>query len=195
MSPAAWRYPVTAFDPGARDVFTYGGTVRPRATAFRASRPAPIMTVGFDVFVHDVIAAIATDPVRMVASRSPTAIRTAGYSRSPSVPPSGAADGAGWWSAPSTEKDGGSLAGKESAEASSTSPPVGRSSPIRSSLTDCSPSGKFVRKFSRSASSGTRSWGRRGPATDGTTVARSSSSLSSKTSSSPALRHSPCSFA
>ena len=34
----------------------------PRATAFRASSPAAIITDGFDVFVHDVIAAITTAP-------------------------------------------------------------------------------------------------------------------------------------
>ena len=62
MSPAEARYVVTARDPGARLVFTVGPTVRPRATALRASSPAPTMTVGLDVFVHDVIAAIATDP-------------------------------------------------------------------------------------------------------------------------------------
>src|SRR3990170_1097785 len=49
-------------DPGARLVFTVGGTVRPRSTAFFASRPAATITTGFDVFVHDVIAAITTDP-------------------------------------------------------------------------------------------------------------------------------------
>jgi hypothetical protein len=41
---------------------TVGPTRRPRATAFLASRPAPTMTVGLEVFVHEVIAAIATDP-------------------------------------------------------------------------------------------------------------------------------------
>jgi hypothetical protein len=30
------------------------------------------MTVGFEVFVHDVIAAIATDPLRIVADSPPT---------------------------------------------------------------------------------------------------------------------------
>ena len=49
--------------PGASEVLTVGPTRRPRATAFRARRPAPTMTVGFDVFVQEVIAAIATDPV------------------------------------------------------------------------------------------------------------------------------------
>src|SRR5580765_6585377 len=56
------RYSVTTFEPGAMLVFTNGFTVSPRSTAFRASRPAPIMTDGFDVFVHDVIAAITTAP-------------------------------------------------------------------------------------------------------------------------------------
>ena len=46
---------------------TVGGTRSPRATAFRASSPAPTMTVGFEVLVQDVIAAIATEPVRIVA--------------------------------------------------------------------------------------------------------------------------------
>ena len=66
MGPAASRYAVTAFDPGASEVLTVGPTVSPRATALRASRPAPTMTVGLEVFVHDVIAAMATDPERMV---------------------------------------------------------------------------------------------------------------------------------
>ena len=34
----------------------------PRSTAFRASRPAPTITDGFDVFVQLVIAAITTSP-------------------------------------------------------------------------------------------------------------------------------------
>ena len=51
--------------PGASEVLTVGPTRRPRATALRASRPAPTITVGFEVLVHDVIAAIATDPVRI----------------------------------------------------------------------------------------------------------------------------------
>ena len=37
-------------------------TLRPRVRALRATRPAAIMTDGFDVFVHDVIAAIVTSP-------------------------------------------------------------------------------------------------------------------------------------
>jgi hypothetical protein len=36
--------------------------VSPFATAFRANRPAPSITEGFDVFVQLVIAAITTEP-------------------------------------------------------------------------------------------------------------------------------------
>jgi hypothetical protein len=34
----------------------------PRSTAFLASRPAPTITCGFDVFVQEVIAAMTTLP-------------------------------------------------------------------------------------------------------------------------------------
>src|SRR5664280_1887415 len=62
MSPASFRQSVTPFEPGARDVFTHGFAESPRSTAFFARRPAPSMTDGFDVFVHDVIAARTTAP-------------------------------------------------------------------------------------------------------------------------------------
>ena len=51
---------MTTREPGASEVFTHGLTVRPRSTAFLASRPAAIMTAGFDVFVQLVMAAITT---------------------------------------------------------------------------------------------------------------------------------------
>ena len=60
--PASVKYSVTTFDPGARLVFTYVGGFSPRSTAFFATRPAASSTDGFDVFVHDVIAAITTAP-------------------------------------------------------------------------------------------------------------------------------------
>src|SRR3954463_5623858 len=53
---------MTTFEPGASDVFTHGLDCRPRSAALRASSPAAIITDGFDVFVHDVIAAITTWP-------------------------------------------------------------------------------------------------------------------------------------
>ncbi len=40
-----------------------GFTVRPFSTAFFASKPAASSTPGFDVLVHDVIAAISTSPL------------------------------------------------------------------------------------------------------------------------------------
>src|SRR5579875_1083626 len=53
---------MTTFDPGASEVFTHGLRVSPRSTAFLASSAAPTMTEGLDVFVHEVIAAITTEP-------------------------------------------------------------------------------------------------------------------------------------
>ena len=53
---------MTISEPGARLVLTHGFTVSPRSTALRASRPAPIMTLGFEVLVQLVIAAITTAP-------------------------------------------------------------------------------------------------------------------------------------
>ena len=69
---------MTARDPGARLVLTVGPTRRPRSTAFRASRPAPTMTVGLEVFVQLVIAAIATEPVLTWASWPSARTVTAG---------------------------------------------------------------------------------------------------------------------
>ena len=53
---------MTTLDPGAREFFTFGLTVSPFSTAFFASNPAASMTLGFEVLVHDVIAAIKTSP-------------------------------------------------------------------------------------------------------------------------------------
>jgi hypothetical protein len=64
MSPALIKYSVTTLDPGARLVFTQGHDRRPFSTAFFASKPAAIMTDGFDVLVQLVIAAMTTDPCR-----------------------------------------------------------------------------------------------------------------------------------
>ena len=60
--PDAERYSATTCEPGAREVFTQGLAVRPSAAALRASRPAAIITPGFDVLVQDVIAAMTTSP-------------------------------------------------------------------------------------------------------------------------------------
>src|SRR5579875_1571497 len=52
--PEAARYSATTWLPGASEVFTQGLRVSPRSTALRASRPAPISTLGFDVLVQEV---------------------------------------------------------------------------------------------------------------------------------------------
>src|SRR5437867_3325359 len=53
---------MTTLEPGASVVFTQGLRARPASTAFLASSAAPTMTEGFEVLVHDVMAAITTDP-------------------------------------------------------------------------------------------------------------------------------------
>ena len=58
---------MTTREPGASEVLTHGLRVSPRAAAFLAIRPAPTITEGLDVLVHDVIAAIVTAPWPMVA--------------------------------------------------------------------------------------------------------------------------------
>src|SRR3954468_15569766 len=76
-SPDARRYSVTTFDPGARLVFTHGCRVRPRSNAFFASSPAPIITLGFEVLVQLVIAAITTEPLSSCAIAGGSATATA----------------------------------------------------------------------------------------------------------------------
>ncbi len=53
---------MTTREPGAREVFTQGLDVRPRAFALRASSPAATSTAGFEVLVQLVMAAINTAP-------------------------------------------------------------------------------------------------------------------------------------
>ena len=45
-------------EPGDKEVLMYGATFNPFFIAFFAKRPAPNITDGFEVLVHDVIAAI-----------------------------------------------------------------------------------------------------------------------------------------
>ena len=59
---------MTTSEPGPSEVFTQGADFRPFATALRASRPAPNITAGFEVFVHEVIAAMMTAPSGIVPS-------------------------------------------------------------------------------------------------------------------------------
>src|SRR5580700_2662477 len=72
---------MTTLEPGARVVFTHGLRSRPNSTAFLATRAAPIITEGLEVLVHEVIAAITTEPWStdvVVPSSSVTAARADG---------------------------------------------------------------------------------------------------------------------
>src|SRR5919106_6187875 len=53
---------MTTFEPGASVVFTHGLRDRPRSTAFLARSAAPTITLGFEVLVQLVMAAITTAP-------------------------------------------------------------------------------------------------------------------------------------
>src|SRR6186713_636175 len=162
---------MTTLEPGARVVFTQGLRVRPRSTAFLASSAAPIITEGFDVFVQDVIAAIVTAPWSSTNSLPSSSFTSTGVLGRPSgsvtadgLPEGGSEPLSPWY-------DGGSLAGKDSADASS----YPFSSPFSCSATYW-PSTE--RKLSFASDRAIRSCGRFGPAIDGTTVDRSSSMYS-----------------
>ena len=73
--PDLSRYSATTWLPGASEVFTQGFGFSPRATAFFASNPAATITLGFDVLVQDVIAAITTSPWPMSCLRPSTGKR------------------------------------------------------------------------------------------------------------------------
>ncbi|MOA01649.1 hypothetical protein D3C78_1210700 [compost metagenome] len=53
---------MTTLEPGASELFTHGLRCRPFSTAFFASRPAAIITLGLEVLVQEVMAAITTAP-------------------------------------------------------------------------------------------------------------------------------------
>jgi len=61
---------VTTLLPGERDVLMYGLIVRPSSTAFLATIPAASITIGFEVLVQEVIAAMTTSPWLKVYSTS-----------------------------------------------------------------------------------------------------------------------------
>src|ERR1700746_409279 len=60
--PELERYSPTTWLPGASDVFTHGFAFSPLAAALRARSPAPISTLGLEVFVQAGIAGIHTSP-------------------------------------------------------------------------------------------------------------------------------------
>src|SRR5690348_10199900 len=106
---------MTTREPGASEVLTQGLTVRPRSTAFLASRPAAIITAGLDVLVQLVMAATTTWPwssshVAPSARVTDTGLETLGtIGSSPSGTSGAVARAIGPCAA------GGSLAGNDSA--------------------------------------------------------------------------------
>ena len=76
--PDLSRYSATTCEPGASEVFTHGLTLKPFASALRASSPAPIITFGFEVLVQEVIAAITTSPWPRSCLRPSTGTRFGG---------------------------------------------------------------------------------------------------------------------
>ena len=164
---------MTTFEPGASEVFTHGLTVRPRSTAFLASRPAPIITDGLEVFVHEVIAAITTWPWSSSVSVPSASVTCEGASTrsatcAPPVPAPGSSCAwlGSWWCVPLVA--GASEAGNDSWLDSSS--PFSCSSGRKPS--------SAIRNDALDSVSETRSCGRFGPASDGTTSPRSSSSVS-----------------
>src|SRR5512144_2361829 len=112
---------MTTFEPGARVVFTHGRRVSPRSTAFFASNPAPTITNGLDVFVHEVMAAMTTAPWSSSndgPSSSVTGTRACGRCSVDGASPRGAGSspGVAWWTAGESE------AGNDSALDSSVAP-------------------------------------------------------------------------
>src|SRR5205823_6556242 len=131
--------------------------VRPASTAFFASRPAPIITLGFEVLVQEVMAAITTEPWSSSKSSPSTLTRR--------CPGATVATGADSSCSAAASCVGGSLAGKLSATSLSYEP--------LSYSTPNVPSASMNAGFA--SASGTRSCGRRGPASEGSTAERSSS--------------------
>src|SRR5213080_5485667 len=106
---------MTTLEPGASEVFTHGLRCRPRSTAFFASRPAPTITNGLDVLVHEVMAATTTAPWS-ISTSSPSRVKRAVLDARP--PEEWAGCPAGSSCAPWLLTAGGSLAGNDSLEPS-----------------------------------------------------------------------------
>ena len=82
------RYSVTTREPGASEVLTCFFDASPRSTAFFASSPAASSTPGFEVFVHEVIAAISTSPLPIRMSPLPVGKRGMSVAGALPYPPS-----------------------------------------------------------------------------------------------------------
>src|SRR5262245_4484850 len=113
---------MTTLDPGASVVLTQGLRVRPFSTALRASSAAPIMTCGFEVFVQDVIAAIATAPWSIVKEVPSARVTSVGFDGRPARSPEIPLEDAGASPGLSPIAAGASEAGNDSSSASSAPP-------------------------------------------------------------------------
>src|SRR5690348_17340039 len=106
---------MTTLDPGASVVFTQGLVVRPRSTAFLASRAAPIITWGLEVLVQEVIAAMTTWPWSISVSVPSSIVTGVGLDARPAARfPETAVCGRPAWPFPCANGLAGSDAGKDS---------------------------------------------------------------------------------
>ncbi|CAF4210018.1 unnamed protein product, partial [Rotaria sordida] len=64
--PLLSKYSVTTWEPGANEVLTHGFFIKPSSTAFLATNPAVIITLGLEVLVQLVMAAITISPLPIV---------------------------------------------------------------------------------------------------------------------------------
>src|SRR4051812_1755825 len=110
---------MTTLEPGASVVLTHGLRSRPASTAFLASSAAPTITDGFDVFVHDVMAAMTTAPWS-ISNDEPSRLTGMGLRGRPPLGCTGAC-GLSSSESPATTESG-SLAGKDSADPASIEP-------------------------------------------------------------------------
>src|SRR6266545_831123 len=165
---------MTTLEPGASEVLTHGLDWSPRSTAFLASSPAAIITDGLEVLVQLVMAAITTSPwsrPKLAPSESCTGTETFARPLTP-VGSGSNQPGAGSLLALTA---GASLAGNDSAEASSgpaesaaASAAAGAVPPFAWSAGSISASAR--RNPALASASEMRSCGRVGPARLGTTV-------------------------
>src|SRR5436309_918689 len=105
---------MTTLEPGAREVFTHGFCWSPASTAFFARSAAATITQGFDVLVHEVIAAMTTAPWSRSKDEPSASVTGVGLLGRPPFGRTGAC-GLSSSSRPETT-DTGSLAGKDSAD-------------------------------------------------------------------------------
>src|SRR5689334_25058969 len=87
---------MTTLEPGASDVLTQGFVARPRSTAILASRPAPTMTDGLDVLVHEVMDEMTTAPWSSSYVVPSDVVTDVGLLARPSPGVRAGSGGAGW---------------------------------------------------------------------------------------------------